>query len=133
MLSDSRRDAGHSGPPRVEVVDLDRTHLAGLMAASILRRNLARPRGAALAGRLRGVVAVDVGGMRFAIEFGDDAVRIRVGDCERPRLRVRATLGALLDAALGRGVAVAFLRGRLRMRGNPLLALRLLPLLRADG
>ncbi|MDI7269631.1 MAG: B12-binding domain-containing radical SAM protein, partial [Myxococcota bacterium] len=42
-------------------------------------------------------------------------------------------LGALLDAALGRGVAVAFLRGRLRMRGSPLPALRLLPLLRADG
>jgi len=115
---------------RVEIVDPDRMSLAGLMVGSLLGRNLADERLAARARRMRGPVAVDAGGMRLVLEFGGDTVRVRRGECERPRVTVTATLDALLDVALGGGAVGAFLGRRVRFRGNPFVALRMLPLLR---
>lgn len=115
----------------VEIADPDRMSLAGLLVASVLRRNLADPALASRAGRLRGAVGVDAGGMLLGLEFSGDGVRVSRGLPERPRVTILAPLDALLDVALGAGAVGAFLRRRVRFRGNPFLALRLLPFLRS--
>lgn len=119
-----------ASPPEVEVVDPDRMNLAGLLAAALVRRGVARPGGAVRARALRGTVAVEAGGMRFAIEFGPARVRVLREWPERPSVTIRASLGALLRVALGGSVVGAFLRGGVRFRGNPVTALRMIPLLR---
>jgi len=116
---------------RVTLVEPERLHLAGHMVAGLLRRNVADPRCAAKAAKVRGTVAVDAGGMKLCLEFGENEVRVRAGEAERPRARISAPLDALLGVALGRGVVGAFLRGRVKAAGNPLVLLRLLGLMRA--
>jgi hypothetical protein len=116
---------------RVTMVEPERLSLAGHMIAGLLRRNVADQRLARKAARVRGEVAVDAGGMKLCLEFGEGEVRVRGGESERPRASVRAPLDALLDAALGRGMAGNVLRGRVRLGGNPFVLLRLIVLLRA--
>jgi hypothetical protein len=112
--------------PRVEIADPETMSLLGLMLASVLGRSLGDK-----VPRLRGDVAIDGGGMQVTLHFDDDGVIISRRPAARPIARVRGTLTALLDAALGRGRVRAWLAGRLHVGGSPLALLRLLALLRA--
>jgi len=116
---------------RVTLVEPERLSLAGHMVAGLLRRNVADPRCAARAAKVRGTVAVDAGGMKLCLEFGEDEVRVRGGEADHPRASIAAPLDALLGVALGKGVVGAFLRGRVKARGNPLVLWRLLGLMKA--
>ncbi|MBI5501099.1 MAG: SCP2 sterol-binding domain-containing protein [Deltaproteobacteria bacterium] len=118
-------------PYRVTLVEPERLSLAAHMVAGLLRRNLVDARCAARAARVRGAVVVDAGGMKLCLEFGASEVRVRGGEADHPRARIAAPLDALLGVALGRGVVGAFLRGRVKARGNPLVLWRLLGLMKA--
>lgn len=102
-------------------------NLLGLLLRGIIERRLEGH-----APRLRGDVAIDASGMRVTLRFAPDAVAITRAAAVKPVARVRGTLTALADAALGRGRLRAFLDGRLRVRGRPLALLRLLSLLRVS-
>ena len=111
---------------RVEVVEPERMNLLGLMLAGMIDRRLGEG-----GSRLRGDVLVQAGKMQVTLRFSDRGVAVTRVPAERPIARIRGTLRALLDAALGRGRVRAFLTGRLRVRGWPLPILRLLRLLRS--
>jgi hypothetical protein len=91
----------------------------GLFLAASVRRNLERRQGAC---RLRGGLAVDADGMRATIRFDPVEVVVLRGTAD-PRARVRGSLRALVRAAVRPGLR-AFLS--VRVRGNPLFALRAL-------
>ena len=114
------------------VVDTPETmNLLGLLLRSILERNLADPAKAARAARLRGEIAVRGGRMRVTLKFAAGDITITRAASARPRARVEGSLTAFLGVAQGKGLASAWLSGRLSAKGNLLFLLKILPLLRS--
>jgi hypothetical protein len=116
-----------------EIERRDEMSLLGLMLGELLEANLATPRGAAIAGPLRGGIGVRAGGMAVTIRFDRGRVTVARGIDAGARARVKGSLDALLQVALGRGAVRAFLAGEIGIGGNPLFLLRALPLLRAGA
>ncbi len=118
---------------RITIVAPERMNLLGLLLRSILERRLADTRALQTARKLSGDVVIITGEMSVTLHFADGRVAITRDPPEgRVRARIRGTLPALLDAALGRGRVRAWLAGRLRVWGGPFTLLRLLSLLRAE-
>ena len=108
-------------------------NLLELMLASLLRRRLADPRGRAHARALAGPVVVQAGTMRATLTFRDGGVSVARGGDARAVARVRGSLAAIVDAALGRRRIANVLRGRLRVSGRPLALGHLVALLGGGG
>jgi ubiquinone biosynthesis protein UbiJ len=109
-------------------------NLLGLMLRALVARNLADP---AIARRIRGIsgdVLLCADRMRVTLRLRQGEIAV-LRDAAGPwRARVQGSLGALLALALGRGLVWAVLSRRVRVGGNLLLLLRLMPLLRVrDG
>jgi hypothetical protein len=118
-------------PARVTVIDLERMNLLGLMLRSLLARRLGDRGARRHFEALSGLVEVEAGAMRVTLAFERSGLEIRRGGrTARPVARVRGTLIALLDAALGRGLFRHVLRGELFARGSPLVLWHLLALMR---
>jgi hypothetical protein len=115
----------------ITVVELESMNLLGLMLGSLLGRRL----GDRVARRhfeaLSGVVEIEAGRMHIALTFQRGGLEIRRGRAAgRPVARIRGTLIAVLDAALGRRRLRHVLRGELSARGRPLVLWHLLTLMR---
>ena len=113
-----------------EIERRDEMSLLGLMLGEVIAANLGQPRGAALAQKLRGAVAVRAGGMAVTIRFDRGRVTVARGLDPRVTARVKGSLDALLQVALGRGAIKSFLAGEIGFGGNPFFLLKALPLLR---
>ena len=107
-------------------------NLLGLLLRSILERSLADPAKADRASRLNGDVAVRGGRMRVTLKFAPGGITITRTAAARPRARVEGSLAAFLGVARGKGLASAWLSGRLSAKGNLLFLLKILPLLRSS-
>lgn len=70
--------------------------------------------------------------MRVVLEFSGGMVHITDSDARASEVEIAGKLSALLDVATSGRYVGALLARRLRIRGNPLAALRLLPLLTAS-
>jgi hypothetical protein len=116
---------------RVVVDDPPRTCLLGLLMRDLLERNLARPEVAGRIRSLRGDVQVGAGRMVVTLVFGGETPVIRQGGAPRPRARVGGTFPAMLDVVTGRSLLRPLLTGAIRVGGDALLLLRILPVLRA--
>ena len=123
----------HRPAPAVTVEAPEAANLLELMLASLLRRRLADPRGRAHARSLAGPVIVEAGTMRATLTFRDGGVSISRDGGPRAVARVRGSLAAIVDAALGRRRVANVLRGRLRVTGRPLALGHLVALLGAGG
>ncbi|MFC1642417.1 hypothetical protein ACFL5O_06985 [Myxococcota bacterium] len=118
---------------RLTLVEPERMNLLGLMLASLISRRLADPVARRHANQLRGHVAIAAGGMQVAIYFEPGRVEVSRGPAsKRPVARIRGTLMALLDAALGRRRVLHFLCGRIRVWGGPLALWHMLRLMRVE-
>lgn len=106
-------------------------NLLGLLLAQVIGRNLATETGARRSRALRGAVGVTAGKMSITLRFGNGPLTMARGLDGRLDAAVRGGLDGLLQVSLGRSVVGAFLGGAVRFSGNPLLLLRLVPLLRA--
>jgi hypothetical protein len=105
----------------IHIVELERMNLLGLMLRSLLERQLHDPRAQRHFDALSGAVEIEARGMQVALAFEQDDVEIRRGGSPvRPIARIRGTLTAVLDAALGRHLLGHFLRGELSAWGKPL-------------
>jgi hypothetical protein len=118
-------------PVALEVEDLPDMHLLGLILRSLITRNLADPKKALRAARLRGIAAVQAGEMKLTLDCQPGKLVLRRGHPEKARARVKGSLAAFLDIALGGGLVRPVLDGDISVGGNPFFLLRLLPLLRA--
>ena len=119
------------GAPEFTIVDRERMSILGLMLGGIVEANLEDPRRAALARRLGGSLGVTAGKMSVTLSFRGDSIAMTRGLADRCRARVRGSLDGLLGVSLGKGPTRAFLSGEIGFSGNPLFALKTLPLPRA--
>lgn len=113
------------------VEDTERANLLELMLASLLERRLASPSARAHARAIAGPVEIRAGDMRARVLFSADDVLISRHHDGYAEARVRGTLSAILDAALGRRRVAHVVNGELRVTGSPRVLWHLLALLRA--
>jgi ubiquinone biosynthesis protein UbiJ len=116
---------------QVFVADLERANLLELMLGSVLRRTLASESGRAHARALAGPVAIEAGGMQATLTFRAGDVSIARNGGGRAEARVRGSLAAVLDAALGRRRLAHVLNGDLRVTGSIRVLWHVLALFRA--
>jgi|GEM_PF-2364421 len=115
----------------ITVVELERMNLLGLMLRSLLGRRLGDRGARRHFDAVSGLVEVEAGAMQVTLGFERGGLEIRRGKASaRPVARIRGTLVAVLDAALGRGLLRHVLRGELSARGGPLVLWHLLALMR---
>lgn len=116
----------------VTVDDPKRMSLLGLILASIIQRNLEHEENRRRIGRLSGAVAVTAGEMKVTLRFAEGRLTVTRAEDEKPRAAVSGTMDSLMGVALGRGMVGPWLAGKLKVSGNLLLLLRMLPLMSAD-
>jgi hypothetical protein len=104
-------------------------NLLGLLLRTILENNLSDEAIYARVRAVRGEVQVQAGEMVITLRFEEGRVTIVSGPSESPRASVRGDMGAFLGVARGTGVVGPFLSGAVKIGGNPLLLLKLIPLL----
>ncbi len=119
-------------PERALVVidDAPRMNLLGLLLGSIIERQAQQEPARKRLARLRGALVVKAGEMSITLSFADGRVTVSRGAAKAPRAVVEGSMQALMNVALGGGLVGPWLAGRLRTRGNPLLLLKVLPLMR---
>jgi hypothetical protein len=66
------------------------------------------------------------------LDFSGEDLIMSVGRDGKPDVRVRGSMAALLDIALGKGMVAPVLTGRLKLGGKAWRLLRLLKLMRAE-
>lgn len=115
---------------RVVVEDPAHMNLLGLLMRGLLSESLRDDARYAAAKSLRGDVAVRAGTMAVTLRFGDGRLTIVRGASPSARASVAGTMTALLGVVLRQGMVRAFFSGKLRIGGNPLVLLRILPLIR---
>lgn len=115
----------------VEIVHPDEMSLLGLMIGRMIERNLADNKIASKIRGVRGKIGITAGRMTITLEFDRGTVRILGGAHGPFRAAIRGSLGELLKIAVGGSPVLSYLRGKIRMKGNPLLALKVMPLVRS--
>lgn len=118
--------------PVLNFVQRDQMSLVGLMLGRIIEANLATPRGAAQASKLKGKLGVTAGKMSLTVDFKGDTVTITSGLDTGLRARVRGSLSGLLGVSLGHSLVKSFFAGQVSVSGNPFFAIRVLPLIAAN-
>lgn len=81
-------------------------------------------------GNRRQVVWVKAGSMSVSLTFTEEGVKVENGEMGEPDLILFGNMGDLLKTAGGSLPVLPYLRGRLGFKGNPLLALTMMRLLR---
>jgi hypothetical protein len=114
----------------VIIEDPEHMSILGLLMRGLLETNLARPANAARAARLDGDVAVRAGSMGVTLRFGGGRVVILRDPGSKPRARVQGDMASLLTLVTGGGMAAPVLSRRVRVGGNLLMLLKMLPLIR---
>ncbi len=104
--------------------------LVGHMLARLLERALADPRLSASFARRRYRAGLVVSGMSTTLDLRGDEVVLHDGLVGKLAARLTTDLVTLLAVAGGRSLVGAWLSGRVKLGGNPLRLLPLLPLLR---
>ena len=118
--------------PELRIVDRERMSLLGLMIGGIIERGLMNPAKAALVPRLKGKLGVTAGRMSLTLEFDRRSVIVTRGLDASLKATISGSFSALLGVSLGKGIVGSFLSGDIGLSGNPLFALKTLPLFRVD-
>jgi hypothetical protein len=121
----------------VRVEEAERMNLLGLLLQGFLTQQLASPKLAKKARKLRGDFGVHVADMAVTLSFAPDAVTVRRGIAGRVRAGVRGSMKEMIPLVTGGGglvpAMIAVLEGRIEISGNPFALLRLMPLLLAPA
>jgi len=113
----------------VRAADPERQTLAGHMVAHLLTRAAGDARIRASLARRRYRAGLVVSGMATTLELRGDEIILHDGLTGKLAATLTTDLVTLLKLSAGASLARAWLRGRVRLRGNPLRLLPLLPLL----
>jgi hypothetical protein len=117
----------------VELADPPRMNILALLMKGLLENNLKIPSKARRAARVKGEVAVRAGRMQVCITFAGDRITLRNGGCDRPRGRVSGDMRSLLAVVAREALVGPVLTGKVRIGGNPLWLLMLLPIIRVPN
>jgi hypothetical protein len=116
---------------KVRVEDPERMNLMGLLMRGLLESSLKTERGRRAAQKLRGDVRVNAGAMGVTLSFTPEEIVLRANESGRTRAHVRGDMKPLLELVAGGSLFAPVLLGRIRVGGNLLMLLRLLPLIRS--
>ena len=115
----------------VRVEEPERMNLMGLLMRGLLESTVGTLRGSAIARKLRGEVRVMAGTMGVTLCFSEHEVVLKEIGSGRPRATVSGEMKPLLEIVSGCGLIVPVLTRKVKVSGNLLLLLRMLPLIRA--
>ena len=116
--------------PTVTYSNKRETNLLGLILGSVIERALAKPSRRKRCSKLKGEVLVTAGKMEVTLRFDGERVIVAPKPSGKPRARVGGDLRSLTRVALGHGVVLPYLRGRIEVGGNVYFLLKILPLMR---
>lgn len=117
--------------PVVHVEAPERMNLMGLLMRGLLEAALRNDRVRRRARRLRGDVRIAAGTMSVTLRFTKERISLLADVATPARATVRGGMKPLLELVAGEGLVRPVLSGKVRVRGNLLLLLRMLPLIRA--
>lgn len=115
---------------KVRIDNPERMNLMGLLMRGLLESSLLTQRGAQAARKLRGDVRVNAGTMGVTLSFTESEIVLRSEENGKPRASVRGEMKPLLEMVAGGSLVGPVLRGKVKVGGNLLVLLRLLPLIR---
>lgn len=115
----------------VIINDPTRMNLLGLFLANIIGRNLEQPEQLKRLSKVKGSINVFAGAMTVALSFSEGALTVSREPLQGANAQVSGTMDALMGMALGRSMVGMVLSGRIKIKGNPFLLLKIKPLLMA--
>ncbi len=113
----------------VSIDDLPRMNLLGLFLGNIIGRNLEQPAQMKRLSKAKGNIIVHAGTMTVSLCFSGGKLTILRGSVAEANASVSGTMDSLMGMALGRGMVGMVLAGRIKIKGNPFLLLKIKPLL----
>lgn len=116
----------------VRVVDPPNSPLLALLLRGVLEDRLSSDGGQARARNVQGTVAITAGGMKVAVRFDASGVTIS-SEVAATDAQVEGELPALLDLVAGGNVMRPVVTRKIRVRGNLVLLLRVLSVLRSGA
>ena len=116
----------------VTIDDPPRMNLLGLLLANIIQRNLTDEAKLKRFQSMSGALEVHAGQMCVTLLFKDGGMKVSRDTVDSPRATVSGSMNALLGLALGGGMVLPWLAGRIKTRGNLFMLLKLKPLLAAE-
>ncbi|MBN1947914.1 MAG: hypothetical protein JW797_19765 [Bradymonadales bacterium] len=114
----------------IELVNEQEANLLGLILKGILERNLKDRELPAWCQKKPRTVHVKAGQMTVTVRLAKEGVRIERGHTGQAGASVAGTLKAFMNVATGGALVGPVLKGHIKIGGNPLLLLKMLPLLR---
>ncbi len=116
----------------VTINDPPTMNLLGLLLANIIQRNLSDEAKLRRFQKLSGDLEVHAGEMCVTLTFADGKMTVFRGPADKPKAVVSGAMDSLLGLALGGGMVLPWLAGRIKTRGNLLMLLALKPLLATE-
>jgi len=116
----------------LQVKDRNSMNLLGLFLERILNRNLQKPDKYGRIQTLRASVVIRSARMAVTLHFRDGHIVLERGAADNPTTAIEGDLSSFLQLGLGRNPLVPLWRGRIRIRGNRRVLLRLIPLFKMD-
>jgi len=120
---------------RLETENPQTLHLLSLLLRERLELALGTPEGQSRAKKIKGKVSFVAEGMECRVAFSGDLIHLGQSTETKADVRAGGTLAAFVALCRGRARVMNVVRRQVRVRGNPLLLMKILPLLRAfdDG
>jgi len=103
--------------------------LLSLLVKERLEASLQTPEGQRRASRLKGTVAFKVDGMHCNLTFSSGTLRLDQRETLKADVKISGSLAAFVALCRSRAKLLSVLRQQMTLRGNPLLIMKLLPLL----
>jgi hypothetical protein len=122
-------DALYAPGERVVIDDPNNMNLLGLLMKGLLATNMDNARKYSSAKKIAADIQVQAGRMIITLRFNKGILTIIRGPSPNPNASVTGTMAALLGVVIGKGLVSNFLSGNIRIGGNPLMLLKVLPLI----
>jgi hypothetical protein len=116
----------------VRMEEPESMNLLGMLLHGFLKKQMQTPQVRRRACRLRGDFGLQVGPMAVTLSFSPDSVVVKKGLSNRTRARIIGPMREVIPLVTGAGYVssfIAWLEGRISIRGNPFALLSLLPVL----
>lgn len=113
----------------VKVAREDEASIMVLMLKRIIQKNLKDEKVVENIKNLKVSIVIKVGRMRATLYFKEGEITLENGEIESPSAEIEGSLKSFLNIALGRNFVVPMIMRELKIRGNILNLLKLLPLM----
>ena len=113
----------------VRVRDPENMNLFGLLLAGYFQSRLASPALMRRARKLSGDLCLRAGPLWATLRFDGDGIEVIRGRTGSARATVQGEMHTLLGVVTGQGMVRPFLRRQVRIAGDPLFLLKMMPLL----